>query len=185
MRPTRRSLMIAAAAAGAGPLLARLPARAEEAARHGISSFGDLAYPADFRHFAYVNPAAPKGGTFIHSASNWAYNQNANTFNTLNTWVLRGDAPLPQVGTIAEAGFPGFSVTSWMGLVAPANLPQPIAQRLNRELNEIVAEPATVDRIHTLGSEPKAGSPQDFARRIAADIERWNKVIDEAKIERI
>ncbi len=94
-------------------------------------------------------------------------------------------APLPQVGTIAEAGFPGFSVTSWMGLVAPANLPQPIAQRLNRELNEIVAEPATVDRIHTLGSEPKAGSPQDFARRIAADIERWNKVIDEAKIERI
>jgi tripartite-type tricarboxylate transporter receptor subunit TctC len=94
-------------------------------------------------------------------------------------------APLPDVGTIAEAGFPGFSVTSWMGVVGPAKLPKEIAQRLNKELNELVTEPATVERIHALGSEPKAGTPEDFARRITSDIARWNKVIDEAKIERI
>jgi tripartite-type tricarboxylate transporter receptor subunit TctC len=94
-------------------------------------------------------------------------------------------APLPEVGTIAEAGFPGFSVTSWMGVVGPAKLPKEIAQRLNKELNELVAEPVTVDRIHALGSEPKAGTPADFTQRIATDIDRWNKVIDEAKIDRI
>jgi tripartite-type tricarboxylate transporter receptor subunit TctC len=72
-----------------------------------------------------------------------------------------------------------------MGVVGPAKLPKEIAQRLNKELNELVAEPVTVERIHALGSEPKTGTPEDFARRISADIDRWNKVIDEAKIERI
>ena len=94
-------------------------------------------------------------------------------------------APLPDVGTIADAGFPGFSVTSWMGVVGPANLPQPIAQRLNKELNELVAEPTVIERIHALGSDPKAGPPDQFTKRIATDIARWNKVIDEAKIDRI
>ena len=93
--------------------------------------------------------------------------------------------PLPNVGTVAEAGFPGFSVTSWMGVVGPAKLPPEIAARLNKEINELVAEPAVVENIRALGSEPKAGKPEDFSKRIAADIARWNKVIDEAKIERI
>ena len=92
---------------------------------------------------------------------------------------------LPDVGTIAEAGFPGFSVTSWMGLVGPAKLPEAIATRLNTELNALVAEPAVVERIHKLGSEPKAGPPADFKNRIAADVARWTKVIADAKIERI
>jgi tripartite-type tricarboxylate transporter receptor subunit TctC len=94
-------------------------------------------------------------------------------------------APLPDVGSIAEAGFPGFSVTSWMGLVGPAKLPQDIASRLNKEVNALVAEPAVIKRIHTLGSEPKAGTPDDFKKLIARDIARWTKVIADAKIERI
>jgi tripartite-type tricarboxylate transporter receptor subunit TctC len=93
--------------------------------------------------------------------------------------------PLPNVGTVAEAGFPGFSVTSWTGIVGPAKLPHDIAARLNKEINELVAEPTTIERIRALGSEPKAGPPENFTRRIATDIARWNKVIDEAKIERI
>ncbi len=93
--------------------------------------------------------------------------------------------PLPETGSIAEAGFPGFSVTSWMGVVGPAGLPKEIAARLNKEISELVAEPTTVERIRALGSEPKSGPPENFARRIATDIARWNKVIDEAKIDRI
>ena len=60
---------------------------------HGLSAFGDLKYAKDYRHFDYVNPNAPKGGTFNFSVSNWLFNQNAQTFNTLNTFVLRGEAP--------------------------------------------------------------------------------------------
>jgi tripartite-type tricarboxylate transporter receptor subunit TctC len=93
--------------------------------------------------------------------------------------------PLPDVGTIAEAGFPGFSITSWMGLVGPAKLPQDIATRLNKDINALIAEPATVERIHKLGSEPKGGTQDDFAKLIARDIARWTKVIADAKIERI
>jgi len=93
--------------------------------------------------------------------------------------------PLPNVGTIAEAGFPGFSVTSWMGLVGPAKLPQEIASRLNNDLNALIAEPAVVEKIHALGSDPKGGTPDDFKALIAKDIARWTKVIADAGIERI
>ena len=62
-----------------------MPCRAE--AKHGLSSFGDLAYPADFQHFAYANPDAPKGGTF--SLVGWG---GVTTFDSLNNYILKGDA---------------------------------------------------------------------------------------------
>jgi tripartite-type tricarboxylate transporter receptor subunit TctC len=92
---------------------------------------------------------------------------------------------LPEVGTIAEAGFPGFAVTSWMGVVGPAKLPPPVAARLNAELVALVAEPSVVQRIHALGSEPKSGPADDFKNRIATDVARWKRVIADAGIERI
>jgi tripartite-type tricarboxylate transporter receptor subunit TctC len=94
-------------------------------------------------------------------------------------------ANLPDVATIAEAGFPGFSVTSWMGLMGPVKLPDAITTRLNSVLNALVAEPAVIERIHALGSEPQSGPPGDFKSRVAADIARWNRVIADAGIERI
>src|SRR5262249_1198863 len=54
--------------------------------------FGDLKYPRDFSHFAYVDPAAPKGGVFSHVGVNRQFNQNFSTFNSLNGYVLKGDA---------------------------------------------------------------------------------------------
>ena len=68
-------------------------AGAEEAAeRHGISAFGDLKYPPDFKQFDYVDPNAPKGGTFSYIGSNLIFNQNGMTFNSLNSFILKGDA---------------------------------------------------------------------------------------------
>jgi microcin C transport system substrate-binding protein len=58
---------------------------------HGISVFGDLKYPADFQQFDYVNPAAPKGGTFSLIPSVRAYNQSYFTFNSLNAYILKGE----------------------------------------------------------------------------------------------
>ena len=98
---------------------------------------------------------------------------------------LKRYAPLPDVGTIAEAGFPGFSVTSFMGMVGPAKMPPEIAGRLNAEINALIAEPAMVEKIHALGSDPKGGSQADFKALIAKDIARWTKVVDDAGIQRI
>jgi microcin C transport system substrate-binding protein len=69
-------------------------ARASEgpaAEAHGMSSFGDLKYPVDFHHFDYVNPSAPKGGTFSLIPSVRAYNQSYQTFNSLNAFILKGE----------------------------------------------------------------------------------------------
>ncbi len=60
---------------------------------HGLSAFGDLKYPKAYPHFADAALDAPKGGTFAFMPSNWAFNQNVQTFNTLNSFVLQGDAP--------------------------------------------------------------------------------------------
>ncbi|TJW16518.1 MAG: ABC transporter substrate-binding protein [Mesorhizobium sp.] len=60
---------------------------------HGLSAFGDLRYGPDFTHFDYVNVDAPNGGSFNFAPPNWGYNQNPLTFNTLNSFTSKGDAP--------------------------------------------------------------------------------------------
>ena len=66
-------------------------ATARETETHGLSIFGDLAQPAGFSHFPYVNPDAPKGGEIVLQVSSTSGNQNFTTFNTLNTYILKGD----------------------------------------------------------------------------------------------
>jgi microcin C transport system substrate-binding protein len=79
----------AAAARAAGPFAK--PAVAQEAERHGISAFGDLAMPADFAHFPYVNPQAPKGGHYSEIVSSRIYNGSFLTFDSLNGYILKGN----------------------------------------------------------------------------------------------
>ena len=88
-RVTRRSALLGVAAAGFAIRSGR--AAEPDAWRHGLSIFGDLKYPAGFRRFDYVNEAAPKGGAFSNQISSVSGNQNFDTFNTLNTLVLKGD----------------------------------------------------------------------------------------------
>lgn len=66
---------------------------AQTGSLHGLSVFGDPALPADFTHFSYVNPDAPKGGAIRITPSAWTTNQNPTTFNTFNMFILRGDSP--------------------------------------------------------------------------------------------
>jgi microcin C transport system substrate-binding protein len=86
--------MVVAGLAATGILPLARPAVAQALPeRHGLSAFGDLKYPADFKNFDYVNPAAPKGGRLSTVASQWAWNQNPTTFSSFNTLVLKGEAP--------------------------------------------------------------------------------------------
>jgi microcin C transport system substrate-binding protein len=91
-RLTRRSLLIMGGSTAAALSWPRGTGAAEEKETHGISAFGDLKYPANFSRFDYVNAEAPKGGTFSHIGGYRAYNQSFLTFNSLNSFVLRGDA---------------------------------------------------------------------------------------------
>jgi microcin C transport system substrate-binding protein len=86
----RHALALSAGAIAAAKF--RSPAVAQETERHGMSAFGDLAYPADFSYFKYVNPSAPKGGLFSQIGPNKQFNQSFQTFNSLNSFILKGDA---------------------------------------------------------------------------------------------
>jgi microcin C transport system substrate-binding protein len=90
---TRRGILKGSVAIAALPVLSRMGIAQEgrETETHGLSSFGDLKYGPDFKHFAYVNPSAPKGGTLAIQIKQATGNQNFDTFNTLNIFVLRGD----------------------------------------------------------------------------------------------
>jgi microcin C transport system substrate-binding protein len=87
---TRRETLLLGAAAFASTI-ARPAVAQEGPERHGMSAFGDLKYPAGFKHFDYVNPNAPGGGVFSHVGSNRVFNQNFLTFDSLNIFILKGD----------------------------------------------------------------------------------------------
>lgn len=93
MRITRRRMIEAAGTLAAAASLLALGGRAfaNTPEMHGLSTFGELALPPHFPHFAYVNPKAPKGGTLTVQIKSASGNQNFDTFNTLNTYVLQGD----------------------------------------------------------------------------------------------
>jgi tripartite-type tricarboxylate transporter receptor subunit TctC len=92
---------------------------------------------------------------------------------------------LPDVPTFAEAGLPGYAVTSWLGLAGPAGIPQPSMAKLNAEVVAILKEPDTIERLKKIGGEAKPTSADGFRSRVASDIEKWTKVVADAGIARI
>lgn len=111
------------------------------------------------------------------------------TFNFMNEYRKAGKVKflavalsersprVPDVPTMAEAGFPGIDFTSWFGLVAPAGTPADIVAKLNQEFVRAAHDAELVGRLDQQGIEPKAGSPDDFARLMRMDTERIGKVI--------
>jgi tripartite-type tricarboxylate transporter receptor subunit TctC len=92
---------------------------------------------------------------------------------------------LPSAPTVAESGVPGFDVSAWQGLVAPAGLPEPIAKRLNTEVVRILKDPATVERLHTFGNEAAPSTPEAFKKRLIDDIAKWTAVAEQIHFEKI
>jgi microcin C transport system substrate-binding protein len=90
---TRRQALKLAAAAAAASGFAPFAWAAGRSGLHGLSIFGDLKYPPGFARFDYLDANAPKGGRMNFQPPNWNYNQSPTTFNTLNGFVLKGDAP--------------------------------------------------------------------------------------------
>jgi len=89
-------------------------------------------------------------------------------------------AALPDVPTIAESGLPGFEASSWFGLLAPAGTPQPIIAKLNAEIAKWLATPEAKEKMLGQGANAAGGSPDDFARFIATETAKWQKVVKES-----
>ena len=90
---------------------------------------------------------------------------------------------LPDVPTMIESGFPGFSSTSWTGLLAPARTPPDVIARLNREINAAVQSADFKAALAKLSSEPLGGTPQDFTNLIKADIGKWQPIVNSLNLK--
>lgn len=90
-------------------------------------------------------------------------------------------AGLPQVPTAIEQGV-NAEATVWMAVVGPAGMPQAIVDRLNKEINAILATPEARAKLAQFGAAPMGGTPQQLSQRIASDSANWKKVIETARI---
>ncbi|MGH6629710.1 MAG: Bug family tripartite tricarboxylate transporter substrate binding protein [Burkholderiales bacterium] len=96
---------------------------------------------------------------------------------------LKRSSAVPELPTIAESGYPGFEVTLWSGLLAPARTPATIVGKLHLETVKALALPDLRAKLADLGMEGKGNSPDEFAAAIKSEIPRWAKVIKESGIK--
>lgn len=96
---------------------------------------------------------------------------------------LKRMATLPELPTVAESGVPGYEVRTWFGIWLPGGTPREILTRWNKEINVMANEPALVQRFAQEGLEPAPGSPEDFAKVIQRDVERWKRVVERASVK--
>lgn len=83
----------------------------------------------------------------------------------------------PDVPTMAESGLPGYDVSAWFGLLAPAGTPKPVVDLLYKTIGDILKQPNTVKQLFELGAEPGGNTREAFARYIAGDVEKWTRVV--------
>jgi tripartite-type tricarboxylate transporter receptor subunit TctC len=91
---------------------------------------------------------------------------------------------LPEVPTLREAGLRDFSSSTWFALVAPPQTPAPLAEQINKAVNEVLAMPEIQAQFETLGVQPRTVTPAELAAFIAGEARRWADVARDAKIER-
>jgi tripartite-type tricarboxylate transporter receptor subunit TctC len=92
-------------------------------------------------------------------------------------------APFPDLPTIAEAGVPGYEISTWYGIWAPARTPPGIINRLQQAVAAAARNPETRARFDALGAEPVADSPEDYARFVRAEFDRWGALVRDARIK--
>jgi len=107
----------------------------------------------------------------------------AGRLKVLATGAAKRLPMLPEVPTVAESGVPGYEASSWYGFVAPANLPADVLQKLNTEIVRALREPDVSDKLTAAGVIVIAGTPQEFAAHIRAEMEKSARIVKAANIQ--
>ena len=89
----------------------------------------------------------------------------------------------PDVPTVAESGYPGYQATNWYAFVAPAKTPQPVIDRLNRELVAVLKDAQVIQLLRNQGVEPQPGTPAELAAFMKSELDTWGRVVREANIK--
>jgi tripartite-type tricarboxylate transporter receptor subunit TctC len=101
---------------------------------------------------------------------------NSGKLRALGVSGIKRLAVLPEVPTIAEAGYKGFEVNNWSGVLAPGETPRAVVTRLNADINALINSADVRERMAALGAEPAGGTAEQFAQRLRDEIALWHKV---------
>jgi tripartite-type tricarboxylate transporter receptor subunit TctC len=101
----------------------------------------------------------------------------AGRMKALGVASLTRVSSMPDVPTVAEAGFPGFEERSWVGFFAPARAPRAVISLLNKEINAALAEPDVISRVDALGMDRHPGSVAEFTRHVHSEVAKWAKMV--------
>ncbi len=141
----------------------------------------------DIQHIPYkgIGPLVPEliSGTLdmtIASAVPLLPQVRAAKLRAIAVTGAKRSSALPDVPTIAESGLPGYDMTNWFGILAPAGLPKPLLVRLDTTLRAIVARPDVREIYAQQGADGVGAGPEEFARVIRADVPKWAKVVKES-----
>lgn len=93
------------------------------------------------------------------------------------------DPLLPDVATVAEQGFAGFSAIQWWGLCAPAKTPEPVVARLNKALNDALALPDIKARLHEMAAEPTPLTPKQFEAFLKSEVAKWTQLVRDTNLQ--
>ncbi|WKK91297.1 tripartite tricarboxylate transporter substrate binding protein [Diaphorobacter sp. C33] len=106
----------------------------------------------------------------------------AGKLRALGVTSAKRSATLPDVPTIAEAGVPGYEVSPWFAVFAPAGTPAAIVNKINAALIDAMKQPDTVAKFETIGAEPIGTTPQQLATHLDKEVARWGALIKERNI---
>lgn len=106
----------------------------------------------------------------------------AGRLKALGVGAAKRASALPDVPTVAEAGYPGYEMYVWWGIVVPAGVPAHVQEKLRREINAILDDPETIQRLRNDAADPKIMTAAEIRRMIADDLKKWREVAKTAGI---
>jgi len=124
-------------------------------------------------HLQFAFPSIPASITYIKSGR----------MRALGVTTAQRAPSLPDVPTIAEAGLARFEVSGWYGVIGPRGMPRPLVERLNRDINATLQAPDVAKLLSAQGATPATGSPEQFAKAMASDRQKWADVVRTAGIQ--
>jgi len=142
------------------------------------------------QHVPYVSPGLATQDTManrtqliFHLVPAVSQHVLAGTLRGLAVLAPARVSVLPDVPTTKEAGMPGLEAGTWYTVLAPAGTPRPIVDKLNRQINASLADPAFRKRVQDMGVTPMGGTPEDVTSYIASESARWSDVVRSANIK--
>jgi tripartite-type tricarboxylate transporter receptor subunit TctC len=106
-----------------------------------------------------------------------------NRLNALGLTALRRASIASDIPTLDEQGLPGFSITAWVGIVAPKGTPTEIVQKLNLEIGRALKDPELARQMSTMGVDPLGSTPAEFAAFLRTEIPRWKQIVQDAEVK--